>query len=198
MLQRVFVDADVLASRTPYDWLALLRDETDAFQLHSSPAVVTDAVRLWRSRDPAAREAAIPRRLALVTASLDEVLGGAEGVPTSPPDAAGASRGASGGGGPAAPGVDGPQGGCAVADARTTGAHVVVSSSAVPGADGDGLPFEICTPDDFLCLTDDATPDAVRAVARQRAGEPLAAALAAAGCPAFAERVTSHLRAISR
>ncbi|MFK4835911.1 hypothetical protein ACI3KY_09295 [Microbacterium sp. ZW T2_14] len=178
MLQRVFVDADVLASRTPYDWLALLRDETDAFQLHSSPAVVADAVRLWHSRDPAAREAAIPRRIALVTASLDEVLAGADTV--------------------ADPRVGRPEGGCAVAAARTTGAQLLLSSSAVPGEDGDGLPFEICTPDDFLCLTDDATPEAVREVTRRRVAEPLAAALAAADCPAFAERVTSHLRALSR
>lgn len=178
MLQRVFVDADVLASRTPYDWLALLRDETDAFQLHSSPAVIADAVRLWHGRDPAAREGAIPRRLALLTATLDEVLGDADAD--------------------AEPGVAGRQGGCAVTDARTTGAHVLLSASAVPGEDGDGLPFEICTPDDFLCLADDATPDAVRGVTRERAAEPLAAALAAAGCPAFAERVASHLSALSR
>ena len=178
MPHRVFVDADVLASRTPYEWLVLLRDETDAFQLHSSPAVVADAVRLWRSRDPSTRAAAVPRRLALLTASLDEVVGGGDTD--------------------AEPGVGGRAGGSAVADALTTGAHVLLSATARAGEDGDRLPFEICTPDEFLCLTDDAAPAAVREVTRHRAAEPLEDALAAAGCPAFAERVASHLRATPR
>ncbi|KAF2412301.1 hypothetical protein B1729_15755 [Microbacterium sp. B35-04] len=178
MPQRVFVDADVLAARTPYEWLALLRDETDAFQLHSSPAVVAEAVRLWRSGDPSARAAAAPRRLALLTASLDEVVGAAETD--------------------AEPGVGGRVGDSAVEDALTTGAHVLLSASARTREDGDALPFEICTPDEFLCLTDDTAPAAVRDVTRQRAAQPLADALAGAGCPAFAERVASHLRAIAR
>ena len=188
MPHRVFVDADVLAARTPYAWLGLLRDETGAFQLHSSPAVVADAVRLWRSRDPAAREAAAPRRLALLTASLDEVIGGADTE--------------------AEPGVGGRVGDSAIADAVATGAQLLLSSSTRAGEDDDRLPFEICTPDEFLCLTDDAAPAAVREVARrraavhevarQRAAEPLVDALLAAGCPAFAERVASHLRAIAR
>lgn len=178
MPQRVFVDADVLASRTPYGWLGLLRDETDAFQLHSSPAVVADAVRLWRSGDPSTRAAAAPRRLALLTASLDEVVGVIETD--------------------AEPGVGGRVGDSAVADAVATGAHVLLSASARTAEDGDRLPFEICTPDEFLCLMDDAAPAAVREVARRRAAGPLADALLAAGCPAFAERVASYLRAIAR
>jgi hypothetical protein len=176
----VFVDADVLASRTPYAWLGLLRDETDAFQLHSSPTVLADAVRLWASRDPAVREAEAPRRLALLTASLDEVVGA--------PDM------------DAEPGVGGWVSRSALEAAVATGAHVLLSTSArtAEDGDGDGLPFEIRTPDEFLCLTDDAAPAAVREVARRRAAEPLADALFAAGCPAFAERVASHLRAIAR
>ena len=178
MPHRVFVDADVLASRTPYEWLALLRDETDAFQLHSSPAVVADAVRLWRSRDPAAREAAAPRHLVLLTASLDEVVG--DGDTGAEPDHA--CR----------------VGGFAVEDAVASGAQVLLSSSVRTSGPADHLPFEVFTPDQFLCLTDDTAPTAVRDVTRQRAAEPLAAALAAAGCPAFAARVAAHLRAIAR
>jgi hypothetical protein len=179
----VFVDADVLASRTPYEWLALLRDETDAFQLHSSPAVVADAVRLWRSRDPAAREAAAPRHLVLLTASLDEVVG--DGV---------VGDGDTG----AEPDHPGRVGGSAVEDAVASGAQVLLSSSVRTSGTDDHLPFEVFTPDQFLCLTDDTAPAAVRDVTRQRAAEPLAAALAAAGCPAFAARVAAHLRAIAR
>jgi hypothetical protein len=144
---RVFVDADVLASRTPYEWLGLLRAETDAFQLHSSPAVVAEAVRLWLSADPAAREAAAPRRLTLLTATLDEIVDGADTD--------------------AEPGVDGRAGESAVTAALITGAHVLLSARARTGEDGDRLPFEICTPDEFLCLTDDAVPAAVREVARR-------------------------------
>jgi hypothetical protein len=178
----VFVDADVLAARTPYAWLGLLRDETGAFQLHSSPAVLADAVRRWRSRDPSARAAAAPRRLALLTASLDEVVGAADTD--------------------AEPGAGGRVGDSVVADAVAGGAQVLLSSSVRAAEGGDRLPFEICTPDEFLCLTDDAAPAAVRDLTRQRAAEPLADALAdalfAAGCPAFAERIASHLRSLAR
>lgn len=188
MLQRVFVDADVLASRTPYEWLALLRAEDDtSFQLHSSSGAVVDAVRLWRRRAPAVRGGASRRRLDLLVASLDEVVGAvAADVDFDAPDR------------PVIP---------VQADAMASGAQVLVSSNVSPPV-GDELPFEIYTPDELLCLVDDSAASAVRNVtllqdhrARRpdagRATESLTATLTAAGCPAFAERVAAHLRALA-
>ncbi|MFE5408227.1 hypothetical protein [Microbacterium sp. NPDC056569] len=184
MLQRVFVDADVLAARPPYEWLALLRHQTGSFQLHSSAGVVADSVRLWSRRQPP-RRAAARRRLELLATSLDEVLGAVDAdidldQAVEPPLAA--------------------------TDAAAGRADVLVSTR-LHGVAADGpLPFEVCTPDEFLCLVDDTAGADVRRVASEqcrrarRAGEDpysLAEALTAAGCPAFAQRVSSHLRSLA-
>ncbi|MFB7891960.1 hypothetical protein ACFC1I_07170 [Microbacterium sp. NPDC056044] len=183
MLHRVFVDSDVLAARTAYDWLALLRHRTGAFQLHSSAGVVADSVRLWAQRDPG-RRAAAPRRLDLLATSLDEVIG-----PVAPDldlDAAVEPRSAE-------------------ADAAVARANVLVSARGRGGATGDPLPFEIYTPDEFLCLVDDtACADVRQVTSEQRARRTrhapasLADALTAAACPAFAARVGAHLDALAR
>lgn len=187
VLQRIFVDADVLAARTPYEWLVLLRDETGgSFQLHSSADVVEDAVRRWVRRDPVAREPVSAQQLDLLATSLDEVVMFDEVTPQRDDRRS-----------------------TPLHDAVTTGAHVLLSSAERDLADEDLLPFEIYTADQFLCLVDDSAAPAVRNVAvqqehrarRQAEGgalEPLTAALADAladaGCRAFAERVASHLR----
>lgn len=184
MLQRVFVDADVLAARIPFEWLALLRDETGAFQLHSSTAVVSDAVRMWRDRDPAARGASAERRRDLLVAALDELVDAEVDVDTAAPA--------------------GPDGARAHEVAVMSGADILLSSGAREIAGADLLPFELATPDEFLCVVDDLAGAAVRNVALEQAGrdgadtpgaaEPLTHALIAAGCPGFAERVRAHLR----
>ncbi|WP_203580809.1 hypothetical protein [Microbacterium hibisci] len=183
MLQRVFVDADVLAARAPFEWLALLRDETgDWFQLHSTSEVVAESVREWVARDPERREGAAERRCELLATSLDEVLdSSADAAPGHAPGPLGA--------------------------AASSGSHVLLSSRAGDVAGADELPFEVYTADEFLCLLDDTAATHVRSAAarqyaaRQDAGDGdgasnagLAEALTAAGCPAFAERVSRHLR----
>jgi hypothetical protein len=71
---RVFVDADVLATRTPFCWLAMLRDETDgAFRLYTSDAALAAATEDWRSRHPDDPGTAARRREQLVRAVLDDV-----------------------------------------------------------------------------------------------------------------------------
>ncbi|MDQ7876949.1 hypothetical protein Q9R08_03075 [Microbacterium sp. QXD-8] len=81
----------------------------------------------------------------------------------------------------------------------------VLSSRARESADTDHLPFELSTPDEFLCVVDDLAGAAVRnlglelvrrggADARSAVG-PLTHALSAAGCPAFAGRVRARLGA---
>jgi hypothetical protein len=186
VLHRVFVDSDVLAARTPYEWLALLRHQTGSFQLHSSAGVVADSVRLWSGRQPS-RRAASRRRLELLASSLDEVIGAVE----ADIDLEEAIE---------------PR--LAATDAASAGAHVLVSTHPRGIGTGDPLPFEVCTPDEFLCLIDDTAGADVRHVTsaqRERVllsrGDrhqgALADALSWAGCPAFAERVSAHLRALA-
>ncbi|MFD4960194.1 hypothetical protein [Microbacterium sp. NPDC058389] len=162
--QRFFVDADVLATPTPFCWLAMLRDETDgAFQLHTSPDELTAATLEWRTSHQAADASTAARREHLLRAVLDEVTGATE-----------------------------------------SDVHLAPASHA-----GAGGPDEHWTPDEFLCLVDDESGPSVRALTRRRqddverrraAGLPtdsLTDALVAAGCPAFAERVSAHLRALA-
>jgi hypothetical protein len=186
VLQRVFVDADVLASHTAYQWLALLRHETGAFQLHSSAAVVIDAVRVWRRQDPSRRPGPSRRRLDHLVASLDEVIGDLDAAIDLDDDRP----------------VDTDA--SATRAATIGGAHVLISANADRADAEDLLPVEIYAPDEFLSLVDDTAPLDVRSVTllqEQRIPpadarpERLTAALAAAGCPAFADRVSSHLRA---
>jgi len=85
--QRVFVDADVLATRTPFCWLAMLRDETDgAFRLHTSDGTLTAATEDWRSRHPDAGEVVAVRREQLLRAVLDDVTDDGAPVGFTPPD----------------------------------------------------------------------------------------------------------------
>jgi len=161
--QRVFVDADVLVTRTPFCWLAMLRDETDgAFRLYSSDATLAAATEDWRSRHPDAAEVVAERREQLLRAVLDDVT-----------------------------------------DDGAGGEHVRLAPE--PARD-DAADAEVTTPDEFLCLVDDAASANVRALTlrrqddlerRRQAGIPTATlvdALVTAGCPAFAERVAAYLR----
>ncbi|MGN6221501.1 MAG: hypothetical protein ACTHNQ_18535 [Microbacterium sp.] len=72
---RVYVDADVLATRTPFCWLAMLRDETDGgFRLVTSDDTLRTATEDWRSRHPGADAAVAARRAELLRAVLDDVV----------------------------------------------------------------------------------------------------------------------------
>jgi hypothetical protein len=70
----VFVDVDVLVTRTPFCWLAMLRDETDgAFRLHTSADTLAAATREWQARHPGAGGEAPTLREQLLRDVLDEV-----------------------------------------------------------------------------------------------------------------------------
>ncbi|MBD3943552.1 hypothetical protein IF188_17820 [Microbacterium sp. NEAU-LLC] len=73
----------------------------------------------------------------------------------------------------------------------------------------EGEPAAAPTPDEFLCLVDDDDAKSVRALTGRRQHDierrlaagipstPLADALVDAGCPAFADRVAAHVRALA-
>lgn len=190
MVQRIFVDSNVLASRTLRDWLFQLRNETDTmFQVHTTFDVLVETVRVFRRRNPTADGRRSRELFDLLMANVDEVLGDFAG------DVA----------------FDGPDGDDlhihAAAVACRADKLLTLNISHFPVS--DTVPYEVYPPDDFFLLVDASAPFAVMRVTRQQnaywegrrsAGQsvkPLETALVAAGCPEFAARVNAHLRMLS-
>lgn len=189
-MHRVFVDSNVLASRTLRDWIFLIRNITPGmFQLHSSPDAIAETVRAWRRRNPAADGRVTVELEAHLRENLDEVLDDFKG--------------------------DAPFAGSDPGDqhihaaAMWMRADILLTRNDRDFGDPDELEYEVQRPDDFLMLVDDSAPALVRAVVRmqneywqgkrRRGSEvrPLERALNDAGCPRFAWRVRQHLRALA-
>lgn len=190
MLQRVFVDSNVLASRTLRDWLFLLRNETDGmFQVHATLDILVEAHRAWRRRNHKASGAEATALFERIQRNLDELVGDFDG------------------------GIDFE--GSDVHDthvhaaAVASGADLLLTDNPTDFVDTDLLPYELYRADEFFCLVDDGAPAAVRRVAMAQitywqgiaaSGVPtkrLDEALVDAGCPDFAKRVTAHLATLS-
>ncbi|MCS5723464.1 PIN domain-containing protein [Herbiconiux sp. CPCC 203407] len=190
MPQRVFVDSNVLFSRTQRDWLFLLRNEAGGmFQVHSSIDVVVEVVRAVRRHKPHL-DGAITRKLHdLLIANLDEILpdydASVEFAGTDPDDrhvhsAAVAAR-----------------------------ADLLLTSNQRDFGDPGALPYELYEPDAFFVLVDDGSEATVRRTvmkqlaywrSRSEAGRQvkgLVQALDEAHCPQFAGRVRGHLQRLS-
>lgn len=190
MVQRVFVDSNVLASKTLRDWLFLLRHDTQGmFQTHSSFDVLIEAARVWRKRKPRARSSKGLHFYESIRANLDDYLEDfSEEEDFNGQDV-----------------HDYHVHAAAVA----SNAHILLTSNGRDFGNPDDLPYEIYKPDEFFCLIEQSASHSVRRVTmqqtkywskRKESGEPvktLNVALRDASCPAFAEIVSSHLKALS-
>lgn len=186
---RVFVDSNVLASRTLRDWLFQIRHRTEMFQLHSTPDVLAETLRAWRRRNPKADGKLIPGLEALLRRNLDEVLddfsGDVEFTGKDPDDHH------------------------VHAAALHSHADILLTDNPSDFGEPNDLPYDLYTADEFLCLADDGAPHSVRDVVRAqnkywqgqaalgRPTKPLTKALEDAGCPEFAGRVEAHLQVLS-
>lgn len=190
MTQRIFVDSNVLASRTLRDWLFLLRAETfRMFQLHTSFDVLMETVRVTRRRHPTADGKLTADLFHRLGDLLDEVLGDFDGSV----DFAG-------------PDIDDHHVHAAAVSSR---ADKLLTANNRHFPETDDSPYEVYTPDEFLVLVDDSAPHHVRSVTRlqidywqkRRATgatvKSLSQALVDAGCPEFGERVVRHVKALS-
>ncbi|MCF2570752.1 PIN domain-containing protein [Brevibacterium sp. UCMA 11754] len=75
MTQRVFVDANVLFSKTQMDWLFLMRMANDGmFQLHTTEDVFAEVLANMRKGTPRAPGHITRRRLELMRGNIDEVM----------------------------------------------------------------------------------------------------------------------------
>lgn len=190
MTQRVFVDADVLVSRTLRDWVCLLRQKTvSTFQLHSTEDVLAEALSKVRDRNPRFEGGVIAQMADGIRGVLDEMV---RDFPSDTPY----------------PGTD--EGDYHVhAAAVASGADILLTcDTGLLEMDGaDDFAYEAYHPDDFFVLVDDSDEEAVKAVIREQlpywtkrrndGDAGLVEALIAAGCPNFAARVDSHLKTLS-
>lgn len=189
-VQRVFVDANVLASRVQRDWLFLIAGEVRMFDTYISEDVIAETIRTHRRRHPDADGGVMTRLRAGLVRAADHMVDDFPGALTF----AGGDR----------------HDQHVHAAAAACGAHKLLTcDTGFLGMDDalmDQLPYEPWHPDDFFMLVNDSSPHAVRAVVqeqmrywlRQGTGAPrLAERLQSAQCPAFASAVRGHLAALS-
>lgn len=188
-VQRVFVDANVLASRVQRDWLFMLAGEVRMFDTYITEDVLAETVRAFRRARPDADGGQVTRlRAGLVRAAdhmVDEFPGALTFVGSDQHDRH------------------------VHAAATACGAHKLLTCDRgfldMDDALMDQLPYEPYHPDDFFLLVNDSGSHAVRAVVQDQlrywqgqGGRPqLAEKLESAQCPQFAEVVRHHLAALS-
>lgn len=183
---QVFVDANVLYSRTLRDWFCLFDQESgpDGIMLRWSEDDLTEWMYHQRKRNPSASDAQVGgwRRRLLATCP-EAVVIGYEIRPEllTGPDKFDAH----------------------VVAAAEKGLVDYLVTSNIRDFDSlqDELEFEIYAPDELLCLISQRRPDAMRAVLQRQLAywkgksdpTPLDQALAAAGAPNFAGEVKRQL-----
>ena len=191
MVTRVFVDANILFSRTLRDWLFLLRNQTNAsmFTVYSSEDVLAETLYRYRRKHPTAPGQLIASIRERVVEQLDVLVTAYE--------------------------IDGSFPGNDKNDAHVHAAACAAAADTLLTLDAgftkmppdvlDALTYEVHSPDSLFTLVDDANPAAVREVTRQqldywfgRDGEvDLAKRLRDAGCPEFSRRVAGHVRQLN-
>ncbi len=187
MFQRVFVDANVLVSKTTRDWLLLIHAVIEGmFQLHTTEDVFAEVFRAVRKQNPRLDGGAMTRLRHNLVSSFDEIIEQFDGSTPFP-------------------GRD--EGDIHVhAAAVASKAHIVLSAdNGFSDIDPDELPYEVYKPDDFFMLIQKSAPNAIREVtslqvqywSQKKGAKSLAAALRDAGCPQFADVAEAHLRVLS-
>lgn len=188
--QRVFVDANVLYSRTLRDWLFLLRNEGRGgmFQVHTTRDVMTEVLYRKRRQNKDAPGKVITDIHNLLEANIDEILDDFD--TTVPYD----------GGDPDDLHVH--------AAAVSCGAQILLTADK-GFASSETTPYEVYTCDDFFLVINESAPRAVQRVIVQqskywnarpakpgRTRKSLPQALIDAGCPKFAQAVQTHQKSM--
>lgn len=186
-MQRVFVDANVLYSRTTRDWLFMLRNEAvGMFQLHCTEDVLVEVLNSYRDNNPEASGGTISRLRKHLVDCLDEVLDDFDAtIPYSGRD---------------------PHDRHVHAAAVAAHADILLTADAgLLEMETSALSYSVYHPDDFFVLVDDSAAPAAGRVTQQQmrywrsqpAAKRLSDALRDSGCPQFADRVDAHLRELS-
>jgi hypothetical protein len=188
MVTRVFVDADVLFSRTLRDWLFLTKLESGGgmYTVSTSLDVIAEATARYRDRHPSAPGGVIVRMFELIEANIDERVDDYTVDESFVGDDPGDAH------------VD--------AAARACGAGVLLTIDGgwhkMTEGQLDALPYEPQHPDAFFCIIDDSSPGLIHKVIVKQmtywfekdSTVDLPTALRAAGCSEFAERVRQRIQ----
>lgn len=182
----MFVDANVLYSRTLRDWLALLqlRAPGEIYTVYWTEDVFAEAVYHLRRKNPTWDGAKITQIRDRLGKTFED--GRVEDFT-----------------------IDGTFPGNDANDQHVHAAAVACGADYILSCDkgfslteeaADSMPYEVYQPDDFFILVDDSAPSLVRLVTREQTEywakkggrADLAGALSDAGCPQFAARVRNH------
>lgn len=184
MAPKVFVDANVLFSKTLCDWLFLLRIETGGglFVLMSSQDSVTEALYHLRKNHPTRDGSFTAQRRKLIERSLDDLLDNFSGEVDFPGEDIGDHH-------------------IHAAAVECGAKYLITDDQGWNGLEVDDLPYEVHSSDSFLMLVAANAPHAVdRVILRQldylkrvNSSISLPEALKDAGCPNFAECVQKHV-----
>jgi hypothetical protein len=185
VLTKVFVDANVLYSRTLRDWLSLLqlRSSGEIYTVHWTEDVLAETIYRLRRKHPDWDGAKITTVRDLIVRTFEG--GRVDDFK-----------------------IDSSFQGNDVNDRHVHAAAIACQADFVltddegfvVGQDADAMPYEVYRSDDFFVLIDDSAPNIVREVtleqtvywAKRTGRADLAGKLIAAGCPDFAERVRGH------
>lgn len=188
---RIFVDANVLMSRSIRDWLCLLRVESAGgmFTLVTSEDVLAEVEYHLRRKFPHADGEVIVSLRSKIVSSFDEVMSGFPGNLSNPT------------GDPHDLHVH-----CA---SVASGADILLTLDSgfvkLEAEILDGLPYEVVTPDNLFVLIDDSASRIIRRTTvrqlaywqAQKLSNSLSASLRDAQCDLFADRVEMHLKNLS-
>ncbi len=182
MKQRIFVDANILVSKTLRDWLFLLRDACPGmFQTHTSEDVLIEVAKAWRERRPTLSGQKLQDFLGRLRDVLDEVITDFD------EDVSFTGRD--------------PKDYHVYAAAVKTRADMLLTNNRPSDFADDSAPLEIITADELFLLIASSSPEALHQVIVEQArywadrnGKPLDQALRDAHCPRFAVKVHEALR----
>lgn len=189
MTQRILVDANVIVSKTQFDWLFHLRQlNPGMFQTHSTYDIFAEALKALRRDIPTLPGHVIARRVEMIQDCVDEVLQDFSGeLPFSGKD---------------------PDDYHVHAAAISARSDVILTGNDESDftADPDSEPYEVITPDDFFMLVARSHPACVLPATASQFdywrtklnSKPLDVAIVDADCPKFAEEVRTALRHIAR
>jgi len=185
----VFLDANVLFSKTLRDWLFMMRVETDGgmFVLHTSEDSLTEVLYRKRKHLPQAGGSATAAVQTRVREFMDEIHDSFEGVSDFP-------------------GKDVHDSHIHAAALAAQASYLISDDRGFHEIDPELLPYEVHSTDSFLMLISENVPHLVKAVIskqlrhyeKRNDAKILSQALLDAGCPLFATRVDEHLARMAR
>ncbi|MGZ0712582.1 PIN domain-containing protein (plasmid) [Coraliomargarita sp. W4R53] len=190
-MHRVFVDSNVLGSKTQYDWMFLLKLDCRMFTLCTSEDVLDEAHRVWRRKHPEVGGEMRSKRSKLFRENFDEVLDSWVG-----------------GRAPTIKDIDDLHVHNACSHSK---ADILLTNNVGDFGDPAKLTYDLYTPDQFFMLISGNSPATVQSVTRKQAlywhgvndrnsERPrisLDQALVRSNCPEFAKIVASQLKVLT-